>query len=247
MRFLTGVAIGAFMFIPAVAGAQTAPAGPAGAQSQPTTPPAAGAAAAATPTVGATVYDSTGAVLGTVEQVTPQAVVVNVGGAKVGLPPAAVGAGPQGLRVATTRADIEAQAKQAQAGQQAQLASQLTPGVTVRGAGGATVGTVKSADSQYVTLTTPKGDVQLPIAGFSADANGPRITLTAAQLDAAIAQAGGGQATSGTTTTSDTTASASTDTAAQTATTSPDAAATSDATSTETRSTTTQRTRRAPR
>lgn len=213
MRFLTSAAIGAFLFAPAVAGAQTSPAPPAGAQTtpaypsgaqtQPTTPPAAGAAqagaAATTPTVGATVYDSTGAVLGTIEQVTPQAVVVNVGGAKVGLPPASVGAGPQGLRVATTRADIEAQAKQAQAGQQAQLASQLTPGATVRGAGGAPVGTVKSADSQFVTLTTPKGDVQLPIAGFSMSPTGPSITLTAAQLDAAIAQAGGGQPASGAT------------------------------------------------
>lgn len=185
MKFLASAAIGAFLLIPAVAGAQTA--APAGAQAQT-------GVQATTPTVGATVYDSTGAVLGTVDQVTPQAVVINIGGTKVGLPPASVGSGPNGLRVATTRADIEAQAKQAQAGQQAQLVSQLTVGTSVRGAGGATVGTVKAADAQYVTLTTPRGDVKLPISAFSMGPSGPAITLTAPQLDAAITQAGGGQA-----------------------------------------------------
>ena len=249
MKFLSSAAIGAFLLIPAIAGAQTA--APAGAQAQ-------AGAQATTPTVGATVYDSTGAVLGTVDQVTPQAVVINVGGTKVGLPPTSVGAGPNGLRVATTRADIEAQAKQAQAGQQAQLVSQLTAGTSVRGAGGATVGTVKAADAQYVTLTTPRGDVKLPIAAFSMGPNGPAITLTASQLDAAITQAGGGQAqpaTDGTeaggaagaeTPTSgssaDTTAPAAAAAAAGTT-----GAAAKATTRTQTRTTTTRRTRRTNR
>lgn len=190
MKLLTSAALGAFLIFPAVAGAQTT--APATAQPQAGVQARAGATAtAATPTVGATVYDSTGAVLGTVDQVTPQAIVVDVAGTKVGLPPASVGAGPNGLRVATTRADVEAQAKQAQAGQQAQLVAQLAPGTSVRGAAGATIGTVKSADAEFVTLTTPKGDVRLPIAGFAMGADGPSITLTAAQLDAAMTRAGG--------------------------------------------------------
>lgn len=201
MKFLTCTAISALFILPAAAGAQTAPA------AQPTTtaptgneaPTTQAGAQATTPTVGATVYDSTGAVLGTVDQVTPQAVVINVDGTKVGLPPASVGAGPQGLRVATTKADITAQAQQAQAGQAAQLQQQLTAGTTVLGAAGASVGTVKSADPQYVTLTTEKGDVKLPIAAFSIGASGPQISMTAEQLDAAIVQAGGGQTSARTT------------------------------------------------
>lgn len=213
MKFPTGVAAGAFLFLPAMAGAQTAPAAPAAGQAQAGTQ-----AAAATPTVGATVYDSAGVSIGTVEQVTPQAVVVNMGATKVSLPPNAIGSGPQGLRVAITKAEVEAAARQAQAGQQQQLASQLTPGTTVRGAGGAVVGTIKSSDGTNVTLTTSKGDVQLPLSGFGAGPNGPIIGMTAAQLDAAITAAGGGTAQagasetttgSGTTTTESTTTSAS--------------------------------------
>lgn len=196
MRFLTGAALGAFTFIAAAASAQTAPA--TGAQTTPAPAPAAGAqagaTATATPTVGATVYDSAGAVLGTIKQVTPQAVVVDVGGTPAALPPASIGSGPRGLQVAITRAEVEAQTKQAQ-GQA--LQQQLTAGAQVRGAAGATIGTVKSVDGTNVTVTTPKGDVLLPVSGFAAGPNGPVVGLTQAQLDAAITAAGGGTAATG--------------------------------------------------
>lgn len=212
MRFLTGAAIGA-IFLAGAAGAQTGTtgmqtgttgmqAGTTGAQAgttatggaaAQTTPAQAGAMTSAAPTVGATVYDSTGAVLGTVEQVTPQAVFVNASGTKVGLPPSAIGAGPQGLRVATTRADILTQAQQATAAQKAQL----TAGTTVRGSGGASVGTIKSVDGEFVTLTTSKGDVKLPANAVAAGPNGATIAMTAAQLDAAITAAGGAAPTQG--------------------------------------------------
>ncbi len=182
MKILGGIVLGAALLAPAALQAQAAPASP--------------AATATAPTPGATIYDSAGAVIGTVDQVTPQAVVVNVDNAKVSLPPASIGSGPQGLRVALTRAQVVSAAQQAQAGAQQQLQAQLTPGATIRGAGGAVVGTVKEADAQYVTLTTPKGDVKLPINGFGMGVNGPVIGLTAAQLDAAMTQAGGSASTS---------------------------------------------------
>lgn len=216
MKFLAGAAFGALTFAAAASaqtapatGAQTAPAPAAGAQ--------AGATATATPTVGATVYDSAGAVLGTIKQVTPQAVVVDVGGTPAALPPASIGSGPRGLQVAITRAEVEAQTRQAQ-GQA--LQQQLTAGAQVRGAAGATIGTVKSVDGTNVTVTTSKGDVVLPASGFAAGPNGPVVGLTQAQLDAAITAAGGGSASTGTsaetsgTTGAGTTAEAGTDTTA---------------------------------
>jgi hypothetical protein len=181
MSFLTRAAVGALLLSPAVLVAQT---------TAPAQQPATGAApaAAATPTVGATVYDSAGAEVGRVEQVTPQAVVVNVGGNKIGVPPTSMGPGPKGLTVAATRDQLVAATQQAQA----QLQAQLTPGATVRGAQGATVGTIKSNDGSLVTVTTPKGDVALPIAGFGAGPNGPVVGMTQAQIDAALAEAGAG-------------------------------------------------------
>ena len=179
MTIFGRAAFGALLLTPVALQAQTAPSTPAQ------------AAAAATPTVGATIYDSAGVSVGTIDQVTPQAVVVSVDAAKVSLPPASIGSGPKGLTIALTRAQVVAAAQQAQAGAQQQLKAQLTPGATVRGAGGASVGTVKSADAQFVTLTTAKGDVQLPMSGFGMGPNGPVIGMTAAQLDAAVTQAGG--------------------------------------------------------
>lgn len=182
MKFLASAALSTALLSPAFLQAQTTPATPAA---------SATTAASGTPTAGATIYDSAGAAVGTVDQVTPQAVVVNVDGAKVSLPPASIGSGPQGLRIALTRAEVVAAAQQAQAGARQQLQAQLTPGATVRGAGGAVVGTVKASDAEYVTLTTTKGDVKLPMSGFGMGPNGPVIGLTAAQLDAAVTQAGG--------------------------------------------------------
>lgn len=183
MHLVTRVALGALLLSPAALSAQTAA-------------PAQQPAATATPTVGATVYDSAGVEVGRIEQVTPQAIVVNAGGSKVGLPPASIGSGPKGLTVSITRDQVLAAAQQAQAGAQAQVQAQLTPGTTIRGAQGATVGTVKSNDGNLVTLTTPKGDVALPIGGFGPGPNGPVIGMTQAQLDAAMTQAGGGADTS---------------------------------------------------
>ena len=62
-------------------------------------------------------------------------------------------------------------------------------GATVYGASGNSVGTIKAMDSQFVTLTTEKGDVRLPVAGVGPGLKGPVIGLTAEQLDAAVTQA----------------------------------------------------------
>ncbi|WP_375429198.1 hypothetical protein [uncultured Sphingomonas sp.] len=229
MKFTSSAALGAILLSPMVLEAQTAP-------TQPAAP--ATAATAATPTVGATVYDSAGAAVGTIDQVTPQAVVLSVDDAKVSLPPASIGSGPQGLRIALTRAQVVAAAAQAQAGAEQQLMAQLTPGAMVRGSTGTAVGTVKSTDAQYVTLTTTKGDVKLPISGFAMGASGPVIGMTAAQLDAAVTQAGGTVPTSND-------AATSVDAAGTT-----EAGATAAATTATTKTTTTKsttRTRRQPR
>lgn len=208
MAFLTRAAFGALLMAPAMLYAQTAPQTPP--PTDPTQPAApattapGAAAATATPTVGATVYDSAGAVVGTIDQVTPQAVVVNVDNNKVSLPPASIGSGPRGLSITLTRAQVVAAAQQAQAGAQQQLQSQLTPGATVRGSAGTVVGTVKSADAQFVTLTTTKGgEAKLPMSGFGMGASGPVIGMTASELDAAVTAAGGSTTPASSETTTD--------------------------------------------
>ena len=188
MRTLA-LTIGSLMMVPAAALAQ---------QSTPAPGAAAPAASAATaPTVGATIYDSAGVSLGTVASITPQAVILNTGTAQVPVPPASIGKTDKGFAMAMTKADLDAAVASSQAQAQAAVKAKLVPGTAVSGLQGAPLGTIKSADAQFVTLTTTKGDVKLPIAGFSADASGKVIAgITADQLAAATAGASANATTS---------------------------------------------------
>lgn len=177
------------LMLPAAAHAQAQPA-----QTTPASAaaPASGqtAPAAATPTVGATIYDSAGVALGTVASITPQAVILNTGTAQVPVPPISIGKTDKGFAMAMTKADLDAAIASAQAQSAAALKARLVAGTAVSGLNGATLGTVKAADEQFVTLTTAKGDVKLPVSGFTADATGKvMVGLTAEQLDAATSGA----------------------------------------------------------
>ncbi len=187
MRTLA-LTIGSLMMVPAAAQAQQAQ--PAAASAT-----AGGQGSAAAPTVGATIYDSAGVSLGTVASITPQAVVINTGTAQVPVPPTSIGKTDKGFAMAMTKAALDAAVAASQAQAQAAVKAKLTPGTAVSGLNGATLGTIKSADAQFVTVTTAKGDVKLPIAGFSADASGKVIVgITADQLAAATAGATAGSA-----------------------------------------------------
>lgn len=168
---------------------QTAPAQPSAAP-QATAPAPAGAGAQAAPTVGARVFGSDGQQVGTVDSVTPQGVVINTGTAKVAVPTAAIGTGPNGPTVSLTRDQLAGAAQQAQAAG----AASITPGASVRSSdGSAVVGTVKTVDAQFVTLTTAKGaEVRLPKNGVANGPNGPVVGMTAAQFEAATAGAATG-------------------------------------------------------
>jgi len=160
---------------PAVADAAT--------QAAPTPP-----AAQSTPsvTVGATVNDTSGAQVGTVDQVNGDVVIVNTGTNKVGVPLRSFANGPTGLLLGLTKAELDAAAQQSAAQSKAQLQSLLVAGTPVHGTGGTVLGTVKAADDQNVTVTTDKGEVRLPTSGFAARPEGLVVGITAAQLEAAV-------------------------------------------------------------
>lgn len=172
--------IAALALAPAAAHAQQA--APAAA------PPGAPAATTATPTVGASVYDSAGVEIGKIESVAAGSAVVANATGKFSLPVTSLGQGPKGLAIAMTKADLDAAAQQAQAASAGALTSKLVAGTPVGSVDAtSTLGTIKSADAQFVTLTTTKGDVKLPVAGFAAGPSGNVILgMTAAQFNAAV-------------------------------------------------------------
>lgn len=145
-------------------------------------------AATAKPAVGATVYDQSGAMVGTIASMTASAVTIDTGTHKVPVPPTSVGTNAKGVVMAMTKAQLDAAYEQASAQAGAQLKAKLVPGTPVNSLhGAATIGTIKMADDQFVTVTTAKGDVKLPVNGFSTDAQGRVIVgLTADQFNAAV-------------------------------------------------------------
>lgn len=165
------------------------PAAALSAQTPPAAPAAnATAAPAAAPTVGATVTGKDNQPAGTIAQVTAEAIVIDTGTNKVPVPVASIGAGAKGPIIAMTKAELDA--AYAQAAQQQQANLQLTPGTMVHGLNDAMLGTIKAADAEFVTVTTPKGDVKLPKAGFGPGTNGTvRVNATAEQINAAVSGA----------------------------------------------------------
>lgn len=165
--------------------------------------PATGAATVAT---GATVYDTSGGVVGTVESTDGTNAVVNTGTVKAAIPLTSLGQGAQGPVLAMTKAQLEAAAGQQQAQATADFKSKLVPGATVYGTGGTQLGTIKSIDASGVTLTTADGPVVLPTSGFGPGPQGIVLGMTAAQLKAAMTAAGGGSAAASSSSSSSTTA-----------------------------------------
>lgn len=176
---------------PIAATAQTAPASPAAAPAagapaapaQATTAPTTGAA----PTVGATIFDAQGGTVGTIASIDGANAVVDTGTVKAAVPMTSFGTGPKGPTLGMTKAQLDAAASQGAAQAAAEFKSKLTTGATVYGTGGASLGTIKATDAEFVTLTTAKGDAKLPIASFGPGPQGVTIGMTAAQLEAAMA------------------------------------------------------------
>lgn len=149
-------------------------------------------ATAKTPSVGTTVLDSDGIAIGTVASISPQAIVLDVAGTKIAVPPTSIGSTPKGFAMAMTKqALVDAQAQQAAAAKAA-VQARLTAGAAVAGLNGAPVGTIKATSGDMVTLTTSKGEVTLPATGFTTNATGQLIIgMTAEQLGAAISASAG--------------------------------------------------------
>lgn len=167
----------------------------AGAQAQ--SPAARGLAAAATTSAsiapGATVYDQSGAVVGTIKAVDGQFATLATASSTVKLPLSSFGTGDKGPLLGMTAAQVDAAASAAAPApaQTAQAAAppKLAAGVAVNDTSGNPVGTIEAVDGGFATLATARSKVRLPISAFAGGDKGPVIAMTADQLDAAAAGA----------------------------------------------------------
>jgi len=148
-------------------------------QSAPAPAAATAPAATANVTAGATVVDTTGAPVGTIESVNGGNAVLSTGTVKAAVPVASFAKGPNGLVVGITKADLEAKV------QAATKPTEIAAGMTVSGPGGAAVGKIDAVNGDLITVATATSKAQLPRTAFAQGPNGLVIGMSAAELDAA--------------------------------------------------------------
>ena len=148
-------------------------------QSAPAPATATAPAATANVTAGATVVDTTGAPVGTIESVNGGNAVLSTGTVKAAVPVASFAKGPNGLVVGITKADLEAKV------QAATKPTEIAAGMTVSGPGGAAVGKIDAVNGDLITVATATSKAQLPRTAFAQGPNGLVIGMSAAELDAA--------------------------------------------------------------
>lgn len=142
---------------------------------------------AGTIAVGTTVFDAQGAEVGKIESVAGGNAVIFTGTNRATIPLASFGKSPKGPTLGMTRAELDAAAAKAAVAATEQLRARLLPGTEVRGSAGAVIAKVKELDGDNVVLTTPKGEVRVPLTGVGANTQGVFIGMTQAEFDAAVA------------------------------------------------------------
>lgn len=151
-----------------------------------TATPAAGGAVQFTN--GGAVVGPDGSAVGTIASSGADFAVVKTDKHEVRLPRSAFAAGPNGLVIGLSRDQLNAQVEQAQA----KAAEALKAGAVVNGSGGAQAGTIEKVEGDLVTVKLTSGKmVRLPKNAIAAGPNGLVIGMTAEQLEAQAAAAGG--------------------------------------------------------
>jgi len=163
----------AFVSIASVALAFMAPAGPAFAQA-----------------AGTQIVDTKGGAVGTVVRVDGENVVIKTDKHEVALPKTSFTAHEGKLLFGMTQAELNAATEKSLA----EAAAAIAPGATVKGSGGAVVGTIDAVDTETVTIKLASGSlVRVPRTGVAAGNGDVVVGLTAQELEASAAPSAGGQ------------------------------------------------------
>lgn len=167
----------------ALAGSLAASLVPAAALAQ--APTAAPPATAASIAVGMPVVDTQGGVVGTVTAIAADSVTVQTDKHQAQLPKSSFSVTKGKALFGLTQAALNASIEQAQA---AMPKHELKAGATVKGTGGASVGTIDELGADSVTIKLASGlKISIPRSGIAAEADGGGVIgLTAAELEAQV-------------------------------------------------------------
>ena len=131
-------------------------------------------------TVGAQVLDSNSNPVGTISAVNGDVVTVKTDQVEANLGKASFAQQDGKLYIGNTQAELNALVQQQNAAAEASLAV----GSTVKGTGGAQIGTIEAIDAEFVTLKLTSGkSVRIPRSGIAGSAEGAVVGLTMADLE----------------------------------------------------------------
>jgi preprotein translocase subunit YajC len=145
-------------------------------------------AADATKWVGMTVLDPNGGTVGTVQSVKDGIVVLKTNRLDASLPTASFTFQQGKLYFGMTQQQLNAEIEKTLAAEQATLEAAMDVGATVKGSGGNPVGTIVSADNDFVTIKLLSGkEVRIPKSGIAATRQGAVIGMSGEALEAQVA------------------------------------------------------------
>ena len=129
------------------------------------------------------VYDPAGEIVGTVAAVQGDTIVIKTDRLEASLPSSSFTTAKGKLWFGMTQAQLNAATQKAMA----DATAALQPGATVKGTGGAVVGSLESIDDQFATIKLQSGRlVKIPRNGIVGSGGVAVIGLTVAQLEAQL-------------------------------------------------------------
>lgn len=140
-------------------------------------------------TVGAEVFGPEGGLVGQIESVSDQAVVVKTDKHSIPLPPNAFGESEKGPTITLNREQLNAAMDEQLAAAKAQTEALLVEGTPVTDTEGANIGAIASVEGDSVAVEGDLGAFTLPKSAFVSQGNVLIAGVTAAQIEA---QLGGG-------------------------------------------------------
>ena len=142
---------------------------------------AAPAAPALAQAAGTQVVDTGGGAVGTVVRVDGENIVIKTDKHDVALPKSSFTPHEGKLLFGMTQAQLNAATEKSLA----EAAAAIAPGATVKGSGGAVLGTIDAVDTEFVTIKLQSGTmVRIPRSGVAAGNGEVVIGLTAEELEA---------------------------------------------------------------
>ncbi|MFM2281081.1 MAG: hypothetical protein RLZZ444_3312 [Pseudomonadota bacterium] len=161
---------------------------PASVMAQTPSAPASPAAPAPNLVAGAKVFDSAGDEVGTVVSVVGGTVVLDTGTHRASLAVSSFATNAKGPVFGMTKSQLNAAIEEATAKSAAALDAALVVGADIRSQDGVVVGKVKEIQADSVVVDRSSGAVALPKRSFLVASGGLGISMTAQQLEEAIAK-----------------------------------------------------------